>query len=138
MKKILCALSTAMMSLAAQANSVAIQNLLSNNIYVRFICINPDGTIHHSALTTLPPGGTNFINPTLIPGLAGIAAVNGQVISCYGTCTPSNLLLGSPVFGSGAPPAQFVPAGNACNGNSFDMFWNEASAAPYNCAILIM
>ncbi len=138
MKKIFLLLCLALMGLAAQANSVLIQNQLLNPITVTFICINPDGTIHHSAPTTLVPGLNSYPNPTLIPGLAGIADINGHIISCYGTCTPYNLLLGSPVFGGSAPSFQAVPAGNACNGATFNMFWNEQPAAPYNVAILIL
>lgn len=136
MKRIFFTLCLAFAGMAAQANSLTVQNLLSNTVTMYFVCVNPDGTSHSSNYVNLVPGPNVFANPTLIPGLAGTAAVNGRVYACFGVCNPYDLALGSPNLG-GYPVSQNVPAGNDCNGSAFTMTWNEGNFAPYNAVILI-
>lgn len=137
MKKILFAFCLVVLGLAAKANSVTVQNFLTNPITLTFICVNPDGTIHHSNPISLPAGPTVFANPTLMPGLAGSATADARVTMAYGFCNPYDLAISSPNI-TPAQSSQSVPAGNDCNGGAFNMYWNEGINAPYNAIILIL
>ena len=137
MKKILFTLSLVCLFFSVtRANTITVQNLLSNPVTVYFYGVNLSGTTFTSSYITFPPGPTTFTDPTFMPGTAPFAEPTGRVIAVFGVCNPFNLAVGSPNTGS-LPSTQNVPAGNGCNGASFDISWNEPNISPYNAVILI-